>query len=225
MITSNVIQRTFQIQYNNGSGTCFSIDIDNKQYFVTARHVIEGLKTGDNIELSYQKKWYKISVTLIGHSSDTDVSVFAISDFIHNAPLPANSNGIIYGQDVYFLGFPYGLKSDVGSLNRDFPIPMVKKAIVSNFVFENKLKVILLDGLNNPGFSGGPVVYKEPNQIDFKVAGVISGYRYELEDALINNQPANIQVRINTGIIISYAIEAALDLIEQNPNGKDFRNQ
>src|SRR5690606_36920648 len=93
--------------------------------------------------------------------------------------------------------------------------------IISGFVFNNEiLNTILLDGHNNPGFSGGPVVSKIPNtNNEFNVVSVISGFRADQQHALINNQPTAITFRSNTGIIISYPISLAIDLIAANPIG------
>ncbi len=219
MITLNVISRTFHIKYGSGTGTCFTIDVDNKQYFVTAKHVIEKLKDGDSVELFYKNAWAKLNVKLIGHSLNSDVSVFAIDFLIAGDPLPPTTKGIAYGQDLYFLGFPYGIKSEVGALNRDFPLPLVKKGILSAIFFDQPGKFLLIDGHNNPGFSGGPVVFKPSNTGDFKVAGIISSYRYELENTFLNDSPTPIQTKTNTGIVIAYNIDNALDIIRDNPNG------
>lgn len=37
-----------------------------------------------------------------------------------------------------------------------------------------------------------------------------------------NNQEINVQIKTNTGIIISYGIEVALELIRANPIGVPF---
>jgi hypothetical protein len=76
-----------------------------------------------------------------------------------------------------------------------------------------------LDGHNNPGFSGGPVVFKEPNKNEFKVASVISGYRYTNEPIFAGEEKVPLAYRYNTGIIISYGIKHGVDLIESNPIG------
>ena len=41
MVTRNVIQRVFKIRRGESQGTAFTIDRAGRQYFVTARHVIE----------------------------------------------------------------------------------------------------------------------------------------------------------------------------------------
>lgn len=219
MITANVFSRIFHIKYGKGAGTCFTVDVDGKQYFVTAKHVIEDLKDNDEIELFHNSKWTKIKVKLTGHSGVSDVSVFSIDLYIHGLPLQADMGGISYGQDLYFLGFPFGLKSNVGALNREFPLPLVKKGILSAIFFDQPGKPFLIDGHNNPGFSGAPVVFKETNSNDFKIAGIISSYRYELENTYLNDSPTPIQIKTNTGIIIAYAITNAKELILNNPNG------
>jgi S1-C subfamily serine protease len=219
MITANVISRTFHIKYASGTGTCFTIDVDGKQYFVTAKHVIENLKDNDEVELFYKNAWAKTKVKLTGHSIDADVSVFTIDLHLAGHPLPPTTAGIIYGQDLYFLGFPFGLKSKVGALNREFPLPLVKKGILSAMFFDVPGKYFLIDGHNNPGFSGGPVVFTNPYTNEFKVAGIISAYRYELESTYLNDNPTPIQTKTNTGIVIAYTIDNALELIKLNPNG------
>lgn len=98
---------------------------------------------------------------MVGHSQHSDISVISIPSLKNGSVnVIAESANIFYGQDIYFLGFPYGLQSDVGELNSNLPMPLVKKGIVSSFLFENPRKVLLLDGHNNPGFSGGPVIYR-----------------------------------------------------------------
>jgi hypothetical protein len=220
MITGNVIFRTFQMKYGSSTGTCFTIDVDGKQYFVTAKHVIQDLVDDNEIELFYQNRWARTKVKLIGHSVICDVSVFAINLHISAGPMSPTMEGIVYGQDLYFLGFPFGLISEIISLNWDFPIPLVKKGILSALFFDQLGKPFFIDGHNNPGFSGGPIVFispKGPNE--YRVAGIISGYRFDLEDTFLEGKPTSIQTKTNTGIIIAYSIDNALDLIRDNPNG------
>src|SRR5712691_1662146 len=40
LITANFIHRTFRIRCGPSIGTAFTVDIDGRQYLVTARHVI-----------------------------------------------------------------------------------------------------------------------------------------------------------------------------------------
>ena len=134
MIPTNIIFRTIHIRRNGATGTSFVLDVDNKQYYITARHVVEGMMTGDTIEINYKKNWNQHSVVIVGHSPYSDISVLSIpTGKVLGESMLASSDQIYYGQDIFFLGFPFGLQSDITTLNSEFPIPLVKKGILSNF--------------------------------------------------------------------------------------------
>jgi hypothetical protein len=222
MITTNVIQRTFQLRFKDCTGTCFTVDLDGKQYLVTAKHCIEGLSDGDTIEVFHGDEWRRLSVSLVGHGpQDVDVSVVALHQQLSPVhPLPPTTAHLVYGQDVFFLGFPFGLASNSKDLNGGFPLPLVKKATLSAIDFGPNA-VMLLDGLNNPGFSGGPVVFTKPGsaKLDYSVAAVISAYRFNRVSVDHGGYPTPLTVNENTGIIIAYSINHAVRLIEKNPIG------
>ena len=90
-------------------------------------------------------------------------------------PLEATADGITVGQCVYFLGFPLGMMGSANDINNSFPIPLVKSGVLSGLC-GTPLWELLVDGHNNPGFSGGPLVFSPPRERDFRVAGVITVY-------------------------------------------------
>ncbi len=53
MITTNIINRTFHIKANNSFGTAFSIEVNDDQYLISAKHVVESIlfHNGDSIEI------------------------------------------------------------------------------------------------------------------------------------------------------------------------------
>jgi S1-C subfamily serine protease len=135
VITANVIHRVFRIAGEELAGTAFAIDIEDRQYLVTARHVVEGLNGACTISLFQDRDWSTFPVTVIGHAQgDIDISVLAPSRK-HTPdiplPLPASADGLIYGQDAYFLGFPYGILTKFIFGQEGFPLPLVKRATVS----------------------------------------------------------------------------------------------
>ncbi len=222
MITTNAIQRTFHIKVGESTGTCFTIDVDNKQYIVTAKHVVQNLSGTATISLFHENQWKDMQIEIVGHcEGEIDISVLTVNTQLSPTyPLEASSGGMTYGQDVYFLGFPYGMSGEVGPLNREFPFPFVKKAIVSCMHFTNEgIQINFLDGHNNPGFSGGPVIFKEGDSNDYKVASVISGYRFSREPIFQGEQQVALEYKNNTGIVISYGIKHAVDIINNNPIG------
>jgi len=226
LITANVIHRTFHIQVGDSVGTCFTIDVNGKQYLVTAKHVVKDLNDTCIIKVFHENQWKDIQVTVVGHCDDgIDISVLAAQQQLSpTLSLEPTSDGMVYGQDVYFLGFPYGMTGDVGALNREFPLPFVKKAIISCLhTTGDGVHITFLDGHNNPGFSGGPVVFKKPNQTEFKVTSVISGFKYTEEPIYQGGDEVPLAYKYNTGIIISYGIEHAIDVIEANPVGYELQ--
>jgi hypothetical protein len=221
MIPNNAIQRTFHIQYGSGIATCFTMDIDGRQYLITARHVVEGIGNSDTIEISVNKSWHSYSCNLVGIAkNDADIAVLSLETQLSPThPLPPDNNFFL-GQDAYFLGFPYGLRADVGMVNNNFPIPFVKKGIISNFFADSKgIEHIYLDGHNNPGFSGGPVVYYSIEKKDHRVAAVISAFESTDEPIYKGDTATGLVYRYNTGIIVSHSISHAVEVIRANPIG------
>ena len=129
MITTNVYQRVFQVKIGESTGTCFTVDIEGKQYIITARHVIDGWNPGTDIQIFHEKQWKNIGLSLVGRC-EGKIDIAVLSAPIQLSPkldLPATAGGIIWGQDVYFLGFPYGWYGDIEEMNRHFPMPSSRR--------------------------------------------------------------------------------------------------
>ena len=217
-VTNNILQRTFCIRCDQSQGTCFTIEVDDKQYLVTARHVASSIVGPGAVQILHDNSWKPLQVNLVGHGSGAaDVTVLAPSIQLSSPyPLLVEDTSVNIGQDVRFLGFPYGMRSEVGDLNRDFPIPLVKQGIMSGMDPETNL---WLDGHNNPGFSGGPVVCESDQGGNLAVVGIISGYRNEPKSIYLKESKTPFQYYDNTGIVIAVSIRHALDLIRQSPIG------
>lgn len=219
-VTTNILQRTFHIKYKGKTGTCFTIDHQGRRYLITARHVAETIRGNAVVEISQNRKWKTLPVRLVGHGAgDIDVTVLAPQVlFGASHPLRLTTKGLTLAEDVYFLGFPFGLRMEVKTeLNAGFPLPLVKKAVVSALGLKDA--PMLLDGHNNVGFSGGPVVRHSANK-EQTVIGVVSGYRHNIQnvhDKYGNETP--FTYKTNTGIIIVDDIRHALMLIARNSIG------
>lgn len=143
-ITANVIYRTFQIRKDHSVGTAFTIDRERKQYLVTARHVVEGIVSGDEIAIYHKKRWKNMAIKVVGVGAEKiDIAVLACPiQLSPSYPLEASLDGLVYGQSIYFLGFPFGYKWGLeGHLNRGFPMPFVKSGIVSAMPFGSFSKI------------------------------------------------------------------------------------
>ncbi len=230
MITTNVIHRTFHIRYGNLTGTTFTIDRDNKQYLVTARHVVKDIKTGSSIAIFHDKQWKSTTVEVVGIGAG-EIDVVVLTCPVRLAPLlplKASSGGLAYGQTVYFLGFPFGWDGGGENINLDFPMPFVKAGIVSSITFGDSSR-IYVDGHNNRGFSGGPVVFAPhgQKQAQLQVAGVVSSYPSSWQPILnkrgvpilSDNDEPLAYFQENTGFVVAFNIRHATEMIDVNPIG------
>ncbi len=218
MITSNVIHRVFRIRFGQAEGTAFVIEVDGREYLVTAKHIMESLVGKGNLDLFSNGSWKSIPIQLVGHANtDIDISVVASTTCLvpHHLPLAPNMDGLSYGQDVYFLGFPYGFLGRYILGSSGYPLPFVKRAIVSQLDDSS----LFLDGHNNPGFSGGPVVFRRGTSSVFQVAAVVSGYRFTKEPIYSPAGKTELIYQNNTGIIVCHTISAGVELAKANPIG------
>lgn len=229
MVTSEIIQQVFHIKTQFGTGTGFAVRIDGRQYLITARHVLDGdssepLGERVNIHIRQADRWHELNCILVGVGSDPfDIAVLALPRLLTNFPeIALGTKGLMYGQEAYFLGFPYGIEVNFGAMNNHFPLPYVKKAIVSMI---NGLgqSCVVLDGINNIGFSGGPVVFR--NQIgSWQIAAVISGFNSVREPVYIEKSDEQSQYThdSNTGLIDACPMDIAQDLVRINPIGYSY---
>lgn len=226
LVTSNVLHRVFLIKYQNKYGSAFTLDVDQKQYLISAKHYLNLLKNKDVIEIYHNSRWKKLSVKRIDcKNPNTDITVMAAEIRLSpNLELPAATDHLLLSQDVFFLGFPYMMKTEIDSLNNYFPLPFVKKGIVSAMNFGKKKNGILyIDAQNNTGFSGGPIVFFDYSDKKMKVAAVVSGYRGESSDVYNKKNNTVLKAITNSGIMYGFAIDFAIEAIKNNPIGFDLK--
>lgn len=233
MITSNVWLRTFFAKFGNSTGTAFTTEIDSRQYLVTARHVVEGIKSRDAIHIFHDRKWKKLDVQVIGiGEEESDIAVLSPSlQLSPLLPLEASTDGLTLGQQLYFLGFPFGWDGGSEYLSNGYPMGFVKSGVLSAIIPGNPTK-IYLDAHVNEGFSGGPVVFvagghPADQRTKFKLAGVVANFPTPILRPVVtangdqvldkNNNP--IGIRENPGFVVAIDIKHAVDLINQNPIG------
>lgn len=220
MVTANVLYRVFLIKYGKHFGSSFTVDVDNRQYLISAKHFLIGLKDTDNIEIYHESQWKKLKVKRIDlKNQKIDILVLAPAQQLSpSLELEGSIDSIFLSQSVFFLGFPFGMNVEAKSFSKYFPMPFVKKGIVSAMAFEDKEeKILYVDGYNNPGFSGGPIVFKDLKENKLKVAAVVSGYRNQLVDIYEKDKATAFKAVTNSGILLGYTIDSAIDAIKNNP--------
>jgi hypothetical protein len=216
MIVSQCYERTLKLVVPNGHGTAFTITRHGRQWLITAQHIVEGFPS---TSLSVVVRGVPVVVTLtpipLGKPG-VDIAVFHLDHAITpELDLRPTSEGLVYSQDVYFLGYPYDLGIRSGGVT---VLPFVKKAIISaSESLADGSMVWYLDGINNVGFSGGPVVFNRQGSSDWHVVAVVHGYRFE--DIPVKGAPGSVPM--NTGIIVSYDIRHAVDAIDAYVSGQN----
>jgi hypothetical protein len=114
-----------------GRATTFSIDVDNREYWITAKHVFTGVKTGPagvfttkrvqanilsqtgNGDEGHDQHWMPMAFTVIDPGKDIDILVLVPDQLLlvgmsRDFNLKTGSEGVSLGGDCEFLGFPYG---------------------------------------------------------------------------------------------------------------------
>ncbi len=221
-VVSNQIEKVFFLKYGNSTGTCFTFYDKNKEYLITAKHVINGIGSSGKIQIFHGNIWKNVAVNVLYHSNkNVDVAVMELNIKILNNPLKIqySMDSISPGQDTFFLGFPYGLFSNLGdNLLSSFPIPFIKKGTCSSIIKENGQNILYLDGHNNPGFSGGPVCFTNLFSKEFHIAGVVSAYKLNNPQQILNSQheKTDLLYRENSGIVKCYPISCVNEIIDSN---------
>ena len=225
VVTGNVISRVHRIRaFGKTPKLCsaFAIDVREEQFLITAAHCFEDAAKEGRIEVLDGEKRDSLVATLIRpKSAKADiVALRLLKPLSHAGPLDSSSDGITLSQQVYYLGFPFGkLASRAQGWSE---IPFVKAGILSAMdVRDADCTVLYIDGMNNPGLSGGPVVFRKDGG-PLQVAGVISARENEAFpvvkakdlDDLTAAAYENLWVRGNSGIVVAHGINAIVDAIK-----------
>ena len=227
MVQTEILNRVFRIRFSTSAATAFTLEHGSTQFIVTAKHLFKdsGYPAQSTIELLINGTYQSFNVDIrYPSNANIDIAVLKTIPYQQISPITGNActtAGLVFGQDVYFLGYPYNYDTLLTNYpGTNSPMPFVKKACLSGLLSPSP-SIIVLDGHNNPGFSGGPVCFKKAGDKLYTIAGVISGYRFDRVHIFDkNDQETEYYLKENTGIInvsdISYATAIAKNWAE-NP--------
>ena len=102
------------------------------------------------------------------------------------------------GQPLWFLGYPF---EGMGSHFTDgTDAPFIKRGTMSAVNGDNPdAPLVYIDGFNNPGFSGGPVIYWNISARKYCLLAVVQGYREDTAKTLVNGQQVDTRWLVNSG--------------------------
>ncbi len=110
-VTSNILLRVFLIKSGAEGGTAFTIERNQKQYLITAKHIVAGLpKSSAKVQVSQDGNWRDLSFDVIEcENPAVDIAVLRIPKSLSiTYPIEPSFTGISLGQEVYFLGYCLG---------------------------------------------------------------------------------------------------------------------
>lgn len=229
--TVNVWSRVFMIR-NQRIGSAFLVEHEERQYLVTAAHNVD--QSNPRLDFYMPSGWTMLSSTLLSYVERDDVAILALSEYMERHPAELSATGLFFGQQLFFLGFPFGEAASIANLGYDQPVPFVKWGALAmmhgvNYSIgahpENRNRLIL-QGTANEGFSGGPVVFNRAAGGQ-AICGMIIKQRDEnqlvarfngdsIEEALEYRMPTEFSLACSDGVI--------LNAIKSNPRGTAKRN-
>lgn len=212
------LEATFNLFYDKGNATSFVVNGSKGQYLITAKHVFGNAvqsRASVEIKLVGGKINDDFKCTVYTHKNPAiDIAVLKLDKPIvyTDVPFLGYADSYILGQECLFLGYPM---FSLGSITDIGKVPLIKRAIISGFHEENNASILLLDGHNNPGFSGGPIITYNSEMNSQFIIGVVTGYINQPQDVelTIDQVIHKIKVNENSGIIISYGSEYISEII------------
>ena len=224
-----ILRQTFKVRTEAGTGTAFSVEVDGRQYIVTAQHVV-GSMAPDVLDMQTSSAgWRQVPVMAVGMAGPpVDVAVMATDSVLGSrSSVPVGVGTVSYGQAVRFLGYPFGLDFTPIPGVRTAPLPFIKAGILSALrpvPNEVGLLELFVDAAGNPGFSGGPLVLPrrstaKGDSIAWHIAGVVTSgvtHRVPLKD--VSGAVVGF-VKVDAGILRVTSIDAVTRMIRANPAG------
>ena len=185
---SDIQEPVAKVTTKAGMGTAFLI---SPTTLLTARHVVDGMAVGDEVELFFEHSQNQLQVKarikyiaptdkqIVGDQVDieyflTDMAVLEVSEITDIEPLILGESSVVENLDeVILIGYPNG----------DYSIT---KGNINSQKYQG-YDLFKLDATSNPGNSGGPCILKDDNT----VIGILVG------GSAIARQGENVALKID----------------------------
>lgn len=181
-ITTTYLETSFCLKGEGGVGTAFGLSHEGENWLVTAKHNLKAAGIGNKVFLRRECGWEPFEIKEIRVHATQDVSAMKLAGLNFSppaeSPVGADNWDIEIGGQLKFLGFPHGLHNTYNS-PLGFNTPLVRTAHFSGVISSPTGNLLVLDGFNNPGYSGAPVWYAGRTKSQLHLLGVVSGYRVE----------------------------------------------
>lgn len=143
-IIKKVKPATVYIETTEGAGSGMVIDANG--YILTNAHVVWDVSAA-KIKLSDGRS---LSAEVIGRDEIVDLAILKIVGTSFSKVTLGNSDNVVQGDDVFTLGYPFGLEGDVS----------FKEGTISRRISDGDATYLETSAEIHPGNSGGPLVNK-----------------------------------------------------------------
>jgi len=143
-IIKKVKPATVYIETTKGAGSGMIIDANG--YILTNAHVVWDVSAA-KIKLSDGRS---LSAEVIGRDEIVDLAILKIVGTSFSKVTLGNSDNVVQGDNVFTLGFPFGLEGDVS----------FKEGTISRRISDGDATYLETSAEIHPGNSGGPLVNK-----------------------------------------------------------------
>jgi trypsin-like peptidase len=216
LATDQFFDGTFKLKIGNQAGTGFILARHGRRWLVTAEHVASAAANPSNIGIEGHTGSIRGGLTEVARSPrGADIAVYLLDSDIGQSvgELDPATTEPVPSQETFFLGYPF-------EFDQPTHRPFVKRAAVSGTVTTpSGAKVWLLDGMSNPGFSGGPVACYEPLLNRWAVLAIVHGFWRHPLPIQIPDGPLQFlrgvgSVGSNPGLFLAWDIGPALEAID-----------
>lgn len=199
-IIAEIKPATVYIETNKGSGTGMIIESDG--LVLTSAHVIKGA-TSITITLSDERV---LSAELVGKDEIRDIALVRAS--ASNLPTVklGNSDLVSPGDDVFTLGYPFGIEGDVS----------FKEGTISRRLSDSDSEYLETSAEIHPGNSGGPLVNKYGEVVGVNFATI--GQKFS---GIIVGETIKLAIPINVAKKLMSDLKLGKNILPPKPPGFD----
>jgi hypothetical protein len=208
---------------NGDGGTGFIFNYKNKNFLVTAAHVVVGNRRLKKKQISISMKddeyLYFEADLYYHHDKNIDICVIPLkSNQYIDSTLSYHDEPVEVGAAYYIFGYPSTIENTYVESNNthQIPIPVIRKGIASHIGTSNDIHYTWLDMIAIEGFSGSPVVaFHETNKP--YVLGVLTNGNQNANPVVDEDGKELEYYSLSpTGFARAVHIIYVIDIIEQN---------
>ncbi len=191
-IISKVKPATVFIETKEGAGS--GMILDSNGYILTNAHVLWDVSIA-KVKLSHGKSF---SAEVVGRDEIVDLAILKIIGSNFPFVTLGNSDAVAQGDDVFTLGYPFGLEGDVS----------FKEGTISRRISSDDVTYLETSAEIHPGNSGGPLVNKYG-----EVVGINTASYGQIIDGVAVGETIKLAIPINVAKMLISQLKAGRNIV------------